>query len=128
MLGNMAWTARYVGAIGVAVGHVGVVMLLCRARALAVVLAPLAAAGRMALSNYLMQTVVSVLIFDGWAGKQWGTWRFGEFTLLVVGVWVVQLTLSPVWMRYFRFGPVEWAWRSLTYWRVQPMRRGAMAC
>jgi uncharacterized protein len=132
MLGNIAWTARYVGAIGVAIGHVGVVMLLCRAGKTTTFFAPLAAAGRMALSNYLMQTVIGVLVFDGWAGRQWGTWRFGEFTLLVVGVWVAQLVMSPVWMRFFRFGPVEWAWRSLTYWSVQPMRRsphdGAGVC
>ncbi len=127
MVGNIAWTARYVGAIGVAIGHVGLVMLLCRARMLGVAHAPLAAAGRMALSNYLMQTVIAVLVFDGWAGGEWGTWRFSEFTMLVVGVWVVQLIVSPVWMRFFRFGPVEWAWRSLTYWRVQGMRRAGVA-
>lgn len=125
VLGTIAWSARYVGAVGVAVGHVGVVMLLCRWRAIAVLLTPLASAGRMALSNYLLQTLVGVLVFDGWAGGQWGRWRFHEFTLLVVGVWVVQLVLSVAWMRWFRFGPVEWAWRSLTYWRVQALRRAA---
>lgn len=125
MLGNMAWVARYAGAIGIAMGHVGVVMLLCRVEALRAVLSPLAAAGRMALSNYLMQTVISVLIFDGWAGGEWGTWRFSEFTMLVAGVWAGQLVISPIWLHFFRFGPVEWAWRSLTYWRLQPMRRHA---
>jgi uncharacterized protein len=38
-------------------------------------------------------------------------------------VWVIQLVLSPIWLRFFRFGPAEWLWRSLTYWRLQPLRR-----
>ena len=44
-------------------------------------------------------------------------------TTSVLGVWVVQLIASPIWRRHFRFGPLEWLWRSLTYVEIQPMRR-----
>jgi len=127
MLGLAAWTMRYMAAAGIALGHVGVVMLLCRvAEKNGVVrsaLNPLAAVGRMALTNYLAQTVVAVIIFDGWAMGKWGTCRMSEVAMLVVAVWAVQLIISPIWLRYIRFGPVEWAWRSLTYGRMQPMKR-----
>jgi len=41
---------------------------------------------------------------------------------VVAIIWVIQLIVSPIWLRYFRFGPLEWGWRSLTYWKKQPMR------
>jgi len=122
-LGAAAWTMRYLGAGCAAIGHIGVVMLLCRVEGLKGVLSPLAAAGRMALSNYLLQTVIAVLVFDGWAGGEWGKWTMSRIAMLVVGVWAFQLMLSPLWLKWFRFGPVEWAWRSATYGRVQAMRR-----
>ncbi|MBC7772705.1 MAG: DUF418 domain-containing protein [Pyrinomonadaceae bacterium] len=119
MWGLIAWTARYLGAVALAIGHVGLVMFACQSRRLSILLAPLASVGRMALSNYLMHTLIAVLMFDGWAFGQWGTWRFSELTMLVAGVWAVQIILSPLWLSFFRYGPVEWAWRSLTYWKVQ---------
>jgi uncharacterized protein len=50
--------------------------------------------------------------------------RVGQVSI-VFAVWVAQLLYSPLWLRRFRFGPFEWLWRSLTYWRLQPMRREA---
>jgi len=117
MFGLAAWALRYIGAAAIAIGHIGAVMLLCRATSLRTILKPLAAVGRLALTNYLLQTITAVLIFDGWAFAQWGKWRMSEIAMLVVAVWVVQLIASPLYLRWFRFGPMEWAWRSLTYWR-----------
>lgn len=119
-LGLAAWPARFLGSAATAVGHIGLAMIVWRLLG-AKALAPLAAAGRMALSNYLLQTVICVVIFDGWGFGQWGRWRMSELAMLVIAIWAAQLVLSPLWLRWFRFGPVEWAWRSLTYWRVQPM-------
>jgi uncharacterized protein len=45
-----------------------------------------------------------------------------ELYYVVAAVWVLQLIASPLWLRYYRFGPLEWAWRSLTYWKRQPLR------
>jgi uncharacterized protein len=127
ILGTIAWTLRYLGTAGVAIGHIGLVMLLCRAPLLGRILAPLAAVGRTALSNYLLQTVVAVIIFDGWALGHWARWNMSEIALLVLAVWAVQLVLSALWLRLFRYGPAEWAWRSLTYGRAERFRRAAPA-
>jgi uncharacterized protein len=44
---------------------------------------------------------------------------------VVLAIWSLQLVFSPLWLSRFRFGPVEWVWRSLTYWKPQPMRKAA---
>jgi uncharacterized protein len=113
---------NYLGSLLVAAGHLGVVMLVCRSGALASVRRWLAAVGRMALTNYLMHTVVFTTIFYGYAIGLFGD--FGRFQLMffVLGMWIFQLWVSPFWLRRFRFGPAEWLWRSLTYWKRQPMR------
>jgi uncharacterized protein len=77
---------------------------------------------QLALSNYLMQTLICTTLFEGWGFGLYG--RLDRLALLgvVASVWLVQLALSPLWLRHFRFGPMEWLWRSLTYWRIYPMR------
>jgi uncharacterized protein len=130
VMGRTAWAVRFVGALAVALGHVAAMLLAWRwmAERAGVVARRVRSAvesvGRMALTNYLMHTAVCVLIFDGWAGGQWDRWRFTELYGLVAAIWAVQLVLSPLWLSWLRFGPAEWAWRSLTYWRLEPMRAG----
>jgi uncharacterized protein len=82
----------------------------------------LAPAGRMALTNYLAQSVMGIALFYG-VGLGW-VGRVGPTLVLpMVGViFVAQVQLSAVWLRRFRYGPVEWLWRSLTYGQRQPMR------
>jgi uncharacterized protein len=77
----------------------------------------------MALSNYLLHSVLSSVVFLGWALGLVGRWDYAEQLVYVVAVWAFQLAISPIWLRHFRFGPAEWVWRSLTYWQRQPMRR-----
>jgi uncharacterized protein len=85
----------------------------------------LAPTGRMALTNYLMQTVIGITIFYG-IGFGFGM-RLGPtwFPLLALGILVAQTAISRWWLARYRFGPMEWVWRSLTYRRWQPMRREA---
>lgn len=83
----------------------------------------LSAAGRLALTNYLAQTLIAVTIFDGWAGGQYGRWTLYELLLLAIGVSAAQLVWSPLLLRVLHHGPVEWLWRSATYLRWQPFRR-----
>ena len=77
----------------------------------------------MAFTNYIMQTILCTLIFYGHGLGLFGSMGRTEQALLVLGVWILQLFLSPLWLKHFQFGPLEWVWRSLTYWRLQPMRR-----
>lgn len=120
MLGGQLY--NYWGSILVAGGWIGAVLLACRVPFLHGPRQPLAAVGRMAFTNYVMQTVVCTFIFYGQGLGWYGQLDRGRQLLVVFDVWVFQLLLSPVWLRYFRFGPLEWLWRSLTYGKVQPFR------
>lgn len=116
---------NYVGSVFTSLGWVGLVMLIIKHGALNWLMRRLQAVGRMALTNYLMQSLICTTIFYGHGLGYFGqVERTGQFAI-VVGVWIVQLIISPIWLKYFLFGPMEWVWRSLTYWRVQPVRRRA---
>jgi uncharacterized protein len=98
-------------------------MFVCKSGVLCPVRRALASVGRMALTNYLTQSLIGAFIFCGW-----GLGYFGEFSRsglvpIVLGVWALQLIISPLWLSRFRFGPMEWLWRSLTYWKPAAMRR-----
>ncbi len=84
----------------------------------------LAPAGRMALSNYLGQSLVCTLLFYGygfgWFEQMGRAWQL----LFAVALFAVQVALSRAWLHHFRFGPMEWLWRAITYLRLPPLRRG----
>lgn len=114
----------------VAIGYIGLVMLWCRTDLWQGMQARLAATGQMALSNYIGQSVLAIFIFYGLGG--FGLGLFGQLDRLpqlsvVLIVWAIQLIISPWWMARFRFGPLEWVWRSLSYWRPQPLYRSAQS-
>ena len=85
-------------------------------------LAPLAAVGRTALSNYLLQSLICTTIFYGYGLALFGKVGPSFGLLLTITVFLIQIPLSVWWLRRFQFGPAEWLWRSLTYWQRQPMR------
>ena len=92
-------------------------------------LAPLAAVGRTALSNYLLQSLIGTTVFYGYGLALFGKVSPSLGLLLTMAIFLVQIPLSAWWLGRFQFGPVEWLWRSLTYWQRQPMRvseRGAV--
>jgi len=109
------------GRLPIAIGHIGAVMLVCRAGWLPGLRRRLGAVGRMALTHYLMQTVLMVLFFYGVGLGRFAMLERAELYFVVAAVWLLQLTLSPLWVRRFRFGPAEWLWRSLTYGKIQRM-------
>ena len=78
--------------------------------------------GRMAFTNYVLQSVIFGFIFFGYGLGQFG--RMGAAMAFVIGVavYIAQLVLSKWWLRQYRFGPIEWLWRSLTYLKAQPMK------
>jgi uncharacterized protein len=81
------------------------------------------AAGRMAFSNYLGTSVLMVLVFQGWAGGLYGELGRAGLLVVVVLAWVLMLAWSKPWLERFRYGPLEWLWRCLTYWKLFPLRR-----
>jgi len=118
----MNFSAYDLGRLSVALGHIGVVMLVAKAGVFRWLTSRLAAVGQMALSNYLAHSLICTTIFYGHGFGLFGRLERFELLYVVVPIWVVQLLLSPIWLRYFRFGPMEWAWRSMTYGERQPMR------
>ncbi len=123
---QMDWTYNYIGSILVALGHVALVMLIIRSGAFRGAIHALSAVGRMALTNYLMQSLLCAAIFFGWGAGLWGTLERFEVLGVIVAIWVFQLVVSPLWLSQFRFGPVEWLWRTLTYMKLQPFRHEKM--
>ena len=114
---------NYWPSIAVSLGYVGLVMLACQSAALRRITRPFAAVGQTALTNYLVQTVICTTIFYGHGFGYYGSVdRLGQLGV-VIGVWVVQLIASPLWLQRYRFGPAEWVWRSLTYGTRPPLRR-----
>lgn len=116
-------SAHYVTVVPVVCGWIGGVLLLCKQPWFGKLSHPVACVGRMALTNYLAQTLVVTFIFYGHGLGQFGSIQRPGMYAIVLGVWALQLTWSPLWLRWFRFGPMEWVWRSLTYMRLEPMRR-----
>lgn len=106
-----------------ALGYGAAIMALMQLSAARRVLSIFAPAGRMAFSNYVLQSVIFGLIFFGYGFGQFG--RMGAATALVIGVavYIAQMFLSRLWLRHYCFGPVEWLWRTLMYGAAQPIRK-----
>lgn len=113
---------NYVGSVAVALAYVALIMRLVQSGLWAGLQARLAAVGRMAFTNYIMHSVLCTLLFYGFGFGLFGhVERWGQI-LIVLAIWLLQLWLSPLWLARFRFGLLEWLWRSLTYLKLQPFR------
>lgn len=104
--------------ITMALAHCAALMLLIRSGYLSVFLKRLQAVGQMALTNYIVQTVVCSLFFFGYGLGFYNKLEIHQLYYVVAIVLVLQLIYSPIWLKHFRFGPVEWLWRSLTYKKI----------
>ena len=105
----------------IGLAHVSVVMLAVRYRVLLALQARLAAVGQMALTCYFSSTILCMTVSDGC--KLYGALERYQLYYVVAGVWLFLLVFAPFWMARYQYGPFEWVWRSLTYWKRQPMRR-----
>ncbi len=103
--------------------HVSAIALLYKGGYFQALFRRLEAVGQMAFTNYIMQSVICTLVFFGYGLNYFAEMEFYQIYFVVLAIWVLQLLVSPLWLRYFLFGPLEWVWRSLTYWRFQPFRR-----
>jgi uncharacterized protein len=111
------------GRIPMTLAHLGVIALLCRMPWFAGIARLFAATGQMALTNYLSQSALCLFIFTGAGIALYGQMSRLELYYVVAAIWILQLAWSPLWLLHFRYGPAEWIWRSLTYWRWQPLAR-----
>src|SRR5437016_5241722 len=103
------------GVPALALGLIALVATLWQRTTWRRLLALLAPVGRMALTNYLMQTVISVFIFYGYGFGQFGRLGATKATLIALAIFLFQILMSALWLKYFSYGPMEWIWRQLTY-------------
>jgi uncharacterized membrane protein YeiB len=104
-----------VGRIILTVGYASAILLLCRVNWLKSFLRLFANVGRMALTNYIMQTILCSFYFFGFGLNHYGEYDATGLLLFVVTIWIIQITYSNIYFRFLKMGPVEWLWKRLTY-------------
>jgi len=113
---------NYWGSLIVSFGYICLVMLIVKSDFFMSTQKRLAAVGQMALTNYIMQSVICTFIFYGFGLGLFGKIDRAGQVLIMLGVLILQLYWSKAWLTKFRFGPLEWLWRTLTYMKRQPMK------
>jgi len=106
----------------VALGYVGLIMLVCKTGMARRLTSLLSAVGQMAFTNYILQSVLCTFVFTGPGLGLYGRLERYQLYFVVAAIWLFLLITSARWLRYFRIGPLEWCWRSLTYWKRQPLK------
>lgn len=112
---------QMLGNLPASLGYLSLVVLMLHSASAFNRISVLAPFGRMALTNYLSQSVIASLFFFGYGFGNWGISRSGQM-LFVAAVVIFQIAFSHVWLSRFRYGPIEWLWRAITYWTIPPMR------
>jgi uncharacterized protein len=102
-----------VGRLAMTTGHLGLLLLFVRSGLLPQLRRSLAAVGQLALTSYLTHSIICAVLFVGFGW--YGRLQRHELYYIVLAIWLVQLIVSPMWLRRYRFGPAEWLWRYLTY-------------
>jgi uncharacterized protein len=118
-------TYNYAASILVSLGWIGLFVSVWITRALGTFANRLVAVGRTAFSCYILTSLMCTFIFYGHGLGLFGRVRRPGQVLVTLIVWTTLLIVAPLWLERFRFGPLEWVWRTLTYGERQPMRRSA---
>src|SRR5262249_26976478 len=128
-LSSLSWLLNGWGALALALAYLGLLLRWSASGRLPLLQAIFRAVGRMALTNYLMQSVLCGLVFYGYGLGWFDRVNRTQMLLVVLAVWLLELVWSPIWLHFFTMGPVEWLWRSATDGRPRPMlrRRGELA-
>ncbi len=103
--------------------HASALILLYKSGKIQGLFRRLEAVGQMAFTNYISHSVICTLFFFGYGLNYYAELEFYQIYFVAFAIWIFQLIISPIWLKHFRFGPLEWVWRSLTYWKLQPMKR-----
>ena len=118
----LGWQFNYWGSLFMALFYLGLIMLLAKTNPGAIWLRPFTATGRMAFTNYLLMTLICTSLFYGHGFGLFGSVSRVEQLIIVFLIWLFLMIFSMIWLNKFRFGPLEWTWRSLTYWQIQPIK------
>jgi uncharacterized protein len=115
-------TPHQIGRVAMALGHVAVLIIVVKQGWLRWLTRRLALAGRMALTNYIATSMICSVIFYSPGLALIGQLERYQLYYVVAGVWAGILLWSPWWLARYQFGPLEWVWRSLTYWKRQAFK------
>ncbi len=117
-------SANFAASIFLFSGYISIIILALRKDIIKKIMSPIASVGRMALTNYLSQTIICMVIFYGFGFGWFGQISLTRGVLLTIIIYAVQVILSHLWLKIFQYGPLEWLWRILTYKQVQPLLKG----
>ena len=121
----MGWAGP--GRLMMTIAYAALLILLIRGAAASTWIARAAATGRAAFSHYLGTSIVMTTIFYGYGIGLFGYIDRWMLYLVCAGMWAAMLLWSKPWLERYHYGPLEWLWRSLSRWRVQPMKKAAAA-
>ena len=107
------------GRLALTLGNIALLNLLFKFPITAWIVKLMTPVGRMAFTNYLMQSIIGNLLFSGFAFGLFNELQRYELYFVVIAIWIFQIIFSHVWLRYFAIGPFEWLWRSATHWKWQ---------
>ena len=100
--------------------YLSLLLLFCKLKAFNFLKKVLASIGKTAISNYFLQTICCTLLFNSYGLGMFNKLQVYQVYIFVIGVWIFQITITMIWLRYFKMGPVEWLWRSLIYKKIIP--------
>lgn len=109
------------GVVPLALAYVGLLMLSFQTTIGHKIMGVISPVGKMAFSNYIAHSLIGNFVFLSMGLNYGGKVGPVYYTLFAIAVWIAQIIISTIWLKYFNFGPVEWVWRSLTYGKRQPM-------
>lgn len=112
----------HAGRFAMTIGHIGLLLLFIKSGVMKILQNALSSVGKMAFTNYVAQSIICGIIFMGFGFGLFGKLQRYELYLVVLAIWIIQLLYSPLWLKHFKYGPLEWLWRNLTYGKVQPIR------
>lgn len=118
-----AWSFYDLQRVFTTIGHIGLLMLVFNTSWSSWLVKIYSKAGQMALSNYMLTSIISAFFFYGFGFGMFAKLELHQMYIYCVVIWVILLIFSNLWLKYFMFGPAEWLWRSLTYWKKQPLKR-----
>lgn len=113
---------NYLGSLCVSAAYIGFILYIFQKIRNSKIFTYLAQVGRTALSNYLFQTLLCTLVFYGQGFALFARVERKYQIIIVILVWFVQIIVTHIWLKYYKFGPMEWLWRSLAYLKLQPFR------
>ena len=109
--------------LSLALGYASLIMLLLRMKFLQWLWQAFAATGRLAFTNYFMQTILCTLFFYGYGFGYFGRLSQTELYFFVAELWIIQIVFSVFWLRFYEYGPIEWLWRCLVYRKRFPNKK-----